>query len=96
MVTKGATVELQETHEDLRSGFNQAGNATLSSGSKWVTFPKAYSDSPYVTATVLDQPIDSNLFDIGVGSITTGSCIVVGSGTSTASFNWLSIGSCSW
>lgn len=76
----------------------QAGGNILSSGSRWVSFPKPFVDTPYVVASYLNEAIDSDSMGtgIGAGSITTGSCIVVGSGTSTGSFTWLAMGSGTW
>lgn len=80
-------------------GFNmQAGGDILSSGSRWVSFPKPFVGTPYVVASYLNEAIDSTFIATGIstGSVTTGSCIVVGSGTSTGSFTWMAMGSGMW
>lgn len=71
-----------------------AGTNVMSSGSRWVSFAETYTSAPTVVASYLNEPIDSDNIGtgIGAGSITTGSFIAVGSGTSTGSFMWISFG----
>jgi hypothetical protein len=69
-------------------GNADAGSNVLSSGSRWVTFNKTFPSTPYVLATHTIAA-GGAVELIGVGSITTGSFIALGSTTtSTVTFNW--------
>jgi len=69
-----------------------AGTNVLSSGSRWVSFAETYTSSPSVVACPTNEPIDSDFLYMGTGSVTAGSFIAVGSGTSTGSFIWIAFG----
>lgn len=71
----------------------QAGSHALSSGSRWVTFGTAFSNTAYHIAVTARDQADGGVELIGTGSFTVGSFIAVGStSASTAVFDWIAVG----
>jgi hypothetical protein len=70
----------------------KAGSHALSSGSRWVIFTTAMPNATYHPVVTHMDATDGGAETIGVGSITAGSFIAVGStSASTAVFNWVAI-----
>ena len=72
--------------------FIQAGSNVLGGGSRWLSYPVAFTRAPQFVIANCSNPVTdiSQVIEVFAGSIQTGSCYITGSAADK--FSWIAVG----
>jgi hypothetical protein len=79
------------TPAKVSSATYKAGSATLSSGSRWVTFETAFADAEYFIHVTAKNSVRNAVEPLGIGSKAVGSFLALGSVDSVRPFDWIAM-----